>query len=231
VTRKGLRADKHGSLWQRYQCRSVGDEVHRFRVLVEVETPVVTLTAAPTLCREHPDEYVVRNGSYGKVTKRQKYRCTRNSLSPHYFTQVLPREYIAGREVMCSGCEEFLNVHKGSQAASRHAKWPIPAVVDALIQLAQGVSYSRAPLNVWEKAKRAEEHALSHNPAWSGDLDPFGVSTSWRAEKGRNAWHVAGDLVEQYSPLLFGYVEGQVKQREARQRVNAGPKQPHVIVS
>ena len=218
VISKGPRTDGKGQLWRRYQCQSVAGVKHRFRVLVE-ETAQELVGPAASLCHEHSDGHVVLNGTYGKNTRRQAYRCTPPGELPHFFAQVLPRERVEAGSVHCDMCEEFVSVHKGSQVSSRHTKWSISAVVDALTELAQGTSYSRTGLNVWEKTKRAEEHLLTHDPYWTEPSDPFEASGSWRSLKGRNAWHVAADLVEQYSPLLYGHVIDQVQQRELQQRL------------
>jgi len=122
------------------------------------------------------------------------------------------------------------------------------SVVEALADLASGVSYAKASRNVWDKSKPAEEPAGAQDDHTHGDhthgdagtrktdlaqdaapVAGSGVSgsgsKSWLSQRGRNAWHVAGDIVEQYSSVLYAHVEQGIHAREASLRAtNDGVK-------
>jgi hypothetical protein len=171
-------------------------------------------------CVEHKKSKVVRNGTYGKWLKRQRYRCTPTSGTAHYFAQELPREKIEMASEKCSGCEEFLSVHKGSQASSRHSKWSMDSVVEALREVSLGVSYSRASQNVQDKTSRAIAHSAGHEESWQVTGEIAGrQKRSWSSERGKNSWRIAADLVEQYGPILFAAVINQIRAREEKQHL------------
>lgn len=219
VVKKGFQTDGAGRLWQRYQCRLAGGGVHAFQVLVDAHgAAVVSITQAPP-CPEHAGSAVVRNGNYGTTARRQRYRCRPVGADAHYFTLTLPREHVPQATVKCAGCEEFVGIHKGSQAASRRTRWPLSSVVETLGELAKGVSYAQASCNVWDKTKLAEAHAVTHHDSWTAGPDAITTaSRSWPSERGRSAWHVAADIVEQYSPVLYAHVEKGIRAREAKLR-------------
>jgi hypothetical protein len=207
----------------------VTGKAHTFRLLVDEKDTVAASVLLPVRCSDHPKGTVRRNGTYGQA-KRQRYVCTRkdeDSDDPekkvrHFFTLPLPREHVDKATKKCGQCDEFISVHKGTQASSRRSKWAMRAVVEGLVELANGTSYSKASQNIWEKTDLAVSHEAAHDAPpvlrmGAGDQ----TTESWSSERGRNAWHVAGDLVEQYSPLLYEHVMKTVHAREAeRRRVN-----------
>ncbi|WP_185995756.1 hypothetical protein [Nocardioides campestrisoli] len=62
------------------------------------------------------------------------------------------------------------------------------------------------------------------------NLGPFlgQPEDSYNASMGKSSWHLAADLVEQYSPLIYGRVMERVRAREARQRA-ANDKQQRAL--
>jgi hypothetical protein len=74
----------------------------------------------------------------------------------------------------------------------------------------------------------ATEHGMSLTLS---DGSPMAKSTSWTAEQGKNAWHLAADLVEQYAPLLWSRVN-EIAAREIAHRcandeaVQSSPEAP-----
>jgi len=197
--------------------------------------------------------------------RRQRYECVVKDAAgvvthTHWFTQVLPRDHIGDRHLSCRECEEAISVHKGAQASSRRSSWPVGAVVDALAELAQGMSYGQASTNLWDRAAAARAHLAAHapdadaetveEPAATAAPDevpppeelgaeedtnepevavlvevvdaeqvPQPESGSWIAVRRRSAWHLAADLVEQYSPVLFEHVIAPIREREREVRV------------
>jgi transposase-like protein len=217
VVRKGFKKDARGRRWQRYQCRLASGGHHYFRVLVDDAGAAVTSVTLPARCPDHADSRVVRNGSYGKSVKRQRYRCTpTDGTAAHFFTLPLPREHLNFAEQKCPGCAEFVSVHKGGEASSRRSKFSLRAVVECLVELSQGTSYAQTSLNLWAKTKAADDHAASHDPAWTGGT---GTGSSGASDDAKNAWHLAADVVEQYAPVLYAHTIAQVHAREAQQRV------------
>lgn len=219
ITKEGFRKDSKGWLWQRFQCTRPTGTPHRFRLLVDdmgVTPPPID--RAPT-CPEHPNSRVVRNGTYIKVAPRQKYKCQPIKEPAHYFALDLPRAHVDTASVRCSGCEEFLSVHKGNQAVSRHSMWAMKWVVEALKETSLGVSYSKVSQNVWDKRDRALTHAKVHEESEEVKSSPVKTeSISWSSAQGKNSWRIAADLVEQYGPVLHEYVTNTIHARESKQR-------------
>lgn len=223
VVRKGFQKDAKGRQWRRFECRLPSGGHHYFRVLADADDGAVvsSVVLAPP-CPKHAQECrVIRFGVYGKTVKRQRYRCFPSDGSPaHAFALDLPRAHVNTAEVKCPSCAEFVSVHKGGEASSRRSKWSMRAVVEALVELSQGTSYSKASQNVWEKTEAAEAHAHTHEePAEEQAAQTATVSESWSSERGRNAWHVAADIVEQYGPVLYAHAMTRVHEREQAQRV------------
>ena len=241
VISRGTRASKSGT-WTRFFCRSLNDERHYFRVLVSADGAANISLTKPPICLEHPKAKIVRNGKKGSgVAKRQSYLCYSIGNPPHRFSPPLSREAVAPL-ASCSGCDELLSPHRGSLTASRHTPWTLAAVVQALNNLSLGLSYAAVSRDLRAQRTMAEEHlnlehgielgSRSSGRSEGGSRSSTGStrtdsiitddgatsSSSRIREEGQNAWHLAADLVEEYSPLLFGAVMEKVLSREKKAR-------------
>jgi len=220
VSKKGSQKDSKGRLWQRYLCTSPVGKPHRFQVLKDDAGFISLPVGIAPVCVDHKKSKVVRYGTYGKWPKRQRYRCTAESGTTHVFAQELPREQVEVASEKCSGCDEFLSVHKGSQASSRHSKWSLDSVVEALREVSLGVSYSQASQNIQDKTSHTITHSIGHEETWkvTGEIADH-ETLSWSSERGKNSWRIAADLVEQYGPVLFTAVINPIRIRQERQRL------------
>ena len=92
------------------------------------------------------------------------------------------------------------------------------AVVDALNELAAGATYAQTSLDLRQRTKLAREHQVTHGKATPTSTEPSATSGAATGQEGRSAWHLAADLVEQYSPVLYASVEAGIREREQSQR-------------
>lgn len=224
VQSRGLRTDGTG-IWRRYSCRRPNGEQHTFRVMVlgsEATEPRSVPGACPA-CPEHPDSRVVRAGTYRSGgARRQRYQChPLDEGKVHQFTPPLARQAVSLGDA-CTRCDELLSPHHGPIAAARHTPWTLTGIVKALNDLSLGESYANVSLALRAQRDAAREHLKTeHNIDALGPVPTtLAVSSSpshSRSQK-KNAWRVAADLVEQYSPLLFGEVETQLQQTAQSQR-------------
>lgn len=261
--KRGTRTDAAGNVWQRYECRPEKGKPHKFRILVENDPKPVVYDPTPQCPDpEHRQAgaVVVRNGSYGRRVRRQRYCCTRIDEAGvkhrHWFVAELPRDHVAGRQAHCHECEVLIGVHRGDPASSPRSSWPLAAVVEALSELSQGSSYAQASVNLWARAELARTHLATHaaeaegalaedepeetaedEPATDGPpaeppadealaegaatvkAEKSASTASWRSERGRSAWHLAADLVEQYAPVLHAEALAPVVAAEQELRV------------
>jgi hypothetical protein len=212
VQSRGERTTSTGT-WKRFTCVPVNDDRHSFQLLVTDpdKPPVLVPPADPPPCPEHPGSHVVRWGTYGRRSLRQRYRClpAGEGSRPHQFTPALSREAVTPGEE-CTRCDELLSPHHGAVTAARHTPWPLMGVVQALNSLAAGKSYASVSLGLraHREAARAhlrDKHGIAFDKAGEGALTGAGLGEASRQER-RNAWRVAADLIEQYSPILFADV-------------------------
>ena len=84
---------------------------------------------------------VSRDGLYGRGQQRQKYRCTDPTGAFHRFTPPLPREHPHGG--VCDTCDSALAPHAGP-VVGRHYRHRLRLVANALADVGQGMSYTRA---------------------------------------------------------------------------------------
>lgn len=210
------------------------DGPHHFQVLVDAEGAVLHSIHPPPACPEHPDSFVARHGSYGSgPTGRQRYRCRPvGDERPHTFTPALTREVVDVGVEACMTCDELLSPHRGSLTGARHTPWALSLYARVLSDLSQGASYSATSLMMRAHRDRSrrhlhEAHGLNLEGYVGADLrPPVPVAEEDRASlasggartHGQSAWHLAADVVEQYSPLLWRHVEPVMRNRDLAQR-------------
>ena len=107
--------------------------------------PRPLLVDAPPCPRDGHDSAagfrVSRDGTYGRVQPRQRFRCTAPDAAFHRFTPVLPREQATGG--VCSVCDSEVHAHAGP-VVSRGYRHRLHLVAEALVAVGRGVSYTRA---------------------------------------------------------------------------------------
>ena len=184
-------------------------------------------------CAEHADSKVIRFGTYGKTTAkpRQRYKCIpEDGSKAHVFTPSLPRDHVHDGEEHCEHCEELRGVHRGDTAVARRHSWSTRIVARGLEQLASGGTYadvSRWALRVSgvkRTRKTKAEDATSESPAAGTEEVPADGSekrrrkSSQASKEARNAWHIAADWVEAFSPVVFEPVEADLRARAEAER-------------
>ena len=227
---KGTRTTKTGA-WSRYQCVRPNKKPHYFSMLSAPSGSVVSSLAPPPPCPEHKDSTVVRNGTFARKRKddgprsvsRQHYRCDPGAEGKvHYFTTPLPREAVVAGEASCPICDELLSPHRGPLGGARHTPWTLKNIAQALNDLSTGGSYATVSMEMKLRRDQARAHILSHHeeeaPALLSAGLPESSSASWTTEQAKNSWHLAADLVEQYSPLFFNKLNKEMVARDAKQR-------------
>lgn len=215
VQSRGIRKTGTGT-WRRFVCRRPDGTEHTFKLMLDEDASVVSVRRTPPPpCPEHPGSKVVRDGTYGKRSTRQRYVCRPEGGREHQFTPPLSREAVAPG-TSCSRCDELLSPHHGSVLAARHTPWPLTAIAHALNDLSLGESYASVSLALRARRDAAREH-LHHDhgiDSFPGGA-PAAAKVSSTVKERRNAWRVAADLVEQYGPPLFEQVDSRYK-AEAR---------------
>lgn len=249
IVARGKRVRKSG-VRQVYECTPKGYKAHQFSIVVSAPTtdaPVV-IASPPPKCPLHDTSRVVRAGKYPKrehaeplgLPRRQRYRCHPDNGDPtHVFTPPLPREEVHYGHDQCNHCEELLGVHHGPQAAARHSAMRLHVVVDALIAVAEGRSYTkassvaRAQMGPYKSRKDDDEQTDPDTDEPQPDTGGNAARPrreSAAAKKARAHWHLAADWVEQYSPLIYSQVEAQARAVEAEQMRTPDPKKPSVML-
>jgi hypothetical protein len=173
--------------------------------------------SAPPTCPDHPGSKVTRNGTYGVNQLRQRYRCTPEGEASHQFTPPLSREVVTPGDE-CARCDELLSPHHGRLTAARSTTWTLVGVAQALSNLSLGQSYADVSLGLRAQRDAASEHLqVEHGVIMftRSATTAATVAGSYSRRQRRNAWRVAADLVEQYSPPLFATVDAQFR-REAQ---------------
>lgn len=220
---RGRRTNAAGT-WQRYRCVRPDGTQHQFQVLLGPASSALTSIQQPPPCPEHPGSRITRNGSYGKgARRRQRYRCVpHDATSAHTFSPPLTREVVAVGEDVCATCDELLSPHRGPLTGARHTPWTLALYARALNELSMGSSYAATSLMMRKFRDRTRRHLHEAHGIDFGQftLDPAvtGTGESYTAAEGKTAWHLAADLVEQYSPLLWRAVEPALRTADQRQR-------------
>jgi len=213
VRAKGVRKSSAGT-WRRYLCKRPTGEKHQFQVMVDETATPQPKAAPPPTCPEHPDSHVKRAGTYGKRGRRQRYLCTPVDGKPHQFTPPLSREAVADGD-SCARCDELLSPHHGPVTAARHTPWTLAGIAQALNDLSQGASYANVSLALRSQRDEARTHLHeAHGIEFTVTttlVPTASTTTSYSRKERRNAWRVAADLVEQYSPPLFAEVDARYR--------------------
>lgn len=116
----------------------------------------------------HAGSRVVKNGFYGRATKRQRYKCTPRDGSPsHKFVPLLPR--LPTRGGRCIECENAFHEHEGPQLA-KGFEYPVRTVAEALVRVSQGTAYTRATEAVRASQSQSGELVADWVAAFAGPL-------------------------------------------------------------
>lgn len=233
---------------RRYRCDPLIGDRHTFTAVVAVgphELARVASWSPPPPCPKHPGSKVVRNGTYGSHTPkpRQLYRCYPADGSKfHGFTPPLPRDHVHQGHEHCDECEELRGIHRGETAVARRHSWSTRIVVRGLEKLASGASYSdvgRWALRVTgtRRTKRPSDDdattttkakpntkTAKRKPAKGTATDTVVVADDAKKKSAgsvasRNAWHIAADWTEAFSPVIYEPVERRLRQRALAERV------------
>ncbi len=225
---KGTRTTADGLIWGKFQCvPPVGKgKPHYFSVLRSVTGSAITTLDRPPDCLSHKLSNVVRNGRVGRpgTVPRQRYRCTPADGSDiHYFMTPLPREEVHAGVEACSVCDELLSPHRGALGGARRTPWTLKNLAQALNDLSTGSSYATVSMEMRQRRDAARRHVVSHqggqdDPVVLSEDAPGSKAMSWTTEQSKNSWHLAADLVEQYSHLFFDTVNAGMLAREAKIR-------------
>jgi hypothetical protein len=215
VQSRGVRETRSGT-WRRYVCRRPNGETHSFQLMLsEADGVAVAPRLPPPDCPEHPGSRVIRWGTYGLRSQRQRYLCRPAEGKPHQFTPPLSREAVEPGEA-CDTCDELLSPHHGPVTAARHTPWTLVGVAKALNDLSLGESYANVSLALRAQRDAAMEHLSSAHGVETSANSAAPVATSsasYSQRQRKNAWRVAADLVEQYSPPLYAAVEEELLAR------------------
>jgi hypothetical protein len=226
VISKGVRETNSGRR-RVLRCEPLVGTPHTFRVVPTAAAAVPMPTwSPPPPCSEHPGSHVVRDGRYGSSTRkrRQRYRCypSDDRSQFHRFTPVLPRDHVHGGAESCGECEELRGLHRGDATVSRRQSWSARLVAETLRDLSRGTTYADASVRIREATGRTRSRKNSGNPR-------RGYTGSRLA---KNAWHIAADWCETYSPVLWDHVDGKMRAeaqeavRERERRLLAGEPNP-----
>lgn len=219
LQKRGPRTTKAGVV-RRYRCIRPNGSKHQFQVLEGPDgTLLSSLSQAPP-CSDHPESHVIRNGGYGQHRRKQRYLCTPlDGSKTHSFTPPLSRQTVDVGTASCTTCDELLSPHRGTLTGARHTPWPLTVITQALNELSLGESYSSVSLRMRARRDVAVAHLRqAHGLEVTLGSSVGGSSESVVSKQGRAAWHLAANLVEQYSPLLYAQVRAAMEAREQAQR-------------
>jgi hypothetical protein len=126
--------------------------------------------------------YVVRDGQSSAVSTRpkQRYKCISPAGARHAFIPPLPRDRTETVEA-CYACGNTVGTHQGPLTLP-HSRYQLIEVVNALIDVASGITYTEA-------ARRVRSHYL-------------GDRASYREEGGESGSTIA-NWVDLYAPTLL----------------------------
>lgn len=198
VVSDGSRVGKSGAR-QAFKCSPQDGRSHYFSIAMGENR-----WSPPPACPHHPKGLVVRNGRYADSTanRRQRYRCypdPGDRAGHHGFTPPLPRDHVHAGVDRCESCAEFRGTHRGDEAVSRQHSWSARLVAESLRDLARGATYA-------ETSKRVR--ATTGRTRTRSGAKPG-------TDEGRNAWHIAADWVETFSPVLWSPVERKLQAQSA----------------
>lgn len=217
VISKEVRTTKSGVV-RRFSCTPALGSPHTFSVpVVDAQAPAVPVVwSAPPACPDHPRSKVVRNGTYGRATPkpRQRYRCTpTDGTKPHSFTPPLPRDHVHSGEEHCEHCDELRGIHRGETAVARRHSWSTRIVARGLEQLANGATY--ADVSRWAlRVTGTKRSRISPRPKATKRKK----KVSERSKESRNAWHIAADWVEAFSPVIYGPIDLELRTKALAKR-------------
>lgn len=221
---RGTRTNKAGT-WQRYRCIRPNGAQHQFQVLLRPSNTTLTSIHLPPACPEHPGAHITRNGVNGKgARRRQRYRCVPDGQPElaHGFSPPLTREVVEVGHDECATCHELLGPHSGAAAGARHTPWTGPLFARALSELSMGASYASTAMMMRRYRDRARRHLLEAHGEDLADIrlgpGASGTGSSYVRREAASAWHLAADLVEQYSPLIWRSVKVRMEDRDRRLR-------------
>jgi hypothetical protein len=205
----GQRTGKSG-VRKRYLCTPLVGAAHVFSLLVTPSGVPVPTWSPPPACPDHPSGYVVRDGRYASSTRRprQRYRCypTPGGTEWHRFTPALPRDHVHADGDSCAECDELRGLHRGDQAVARRQSWSARLVAETLRDLSRGMTYAEASLRVRNVTGRTVTRSVEGEPkrrAYTG------------SRLARNAWHVAADWTETFSPVLWDHLDARLRAETA----------------
>ena len=207
---KEVRNSKSGVV-RRFSCTPALGSPHTFSVAVVTEhaAPQLATWSPPPACPDHLGSRVVRNGTYGRATPkpRQRYRCTpTDGTRRHSFTPPLPRDHVHSGEEHCEHCDELRGIHRGESAVARRHSWSTRIVARGLEQLASGATY--ADVSRWAlRVTGTKRTRISPSPKVTSKKRRVSQSS----KESRNAWHIAADWVEAFSPVIYGPIEQELR--------------------
>lgn len=211
VTANGTRTVGE-SRQRRYRCEPRVGSAHTFSVTIADSRPVGWQPAPP--CPQHPASFVVRNGLYGRGTKRrQRYRCSPpDGGKAHAFTPPLPREHVHPAAGPCPHCDELRSVHRGESAAARRHRWPMRIVARGLAKLAGGDSY--AEVSRWALDAAKVSLAVPRRKPSAASLAAPATQRKRRsraAVESRRIWHISARWVEAFAPVMWQPIDDRLR--------------------
>ena len=213
--------------FRRYRCQPRVGEVHTFSVLIDAGGGRAIWAPPPPCPGDHTAAHIIRFGTYGKTgqKRRQRYRCTpADGSAPHVFTPPLPREHVHPAGETCEICQERRGTHHGETAIARRHGWSTPIVAAALDKLSAGATYgevSKWALEARGTALHVPRRRSPPPPRAQPGADPPAKKRripSRGARLARNAWHIAADWTEAFSPVIFGPIEAGLREHAMAER-------------
>lgn len=186
------------------------------------------------------------------IKRRQRYKCTPVDGSPvHCFTPPLPRLAVDFGTEHCPECSELTGVHHGQQSSARANSALLHIVVDALLEVAAGTSYTAAsskarkrmgsykertkpakkgPTRTYHKTPKTKPEPDPDTPAPASTKPVHTRSKNVSGKEARKHWRLAADWTEIYSPVIWEQAEAQMREVEHAQMLTPDPKRPSVLI-
>jgi len=208
----------------------------------------ISLTKPPTCLEHPKAKIVRNGKKGLGGTRRQSYLCSPIGGAPHRFSPPLSREAVApmascsGCDELLSPHRGSLTASRHTPwtlaavvqalnnlslglsyaAVSRELRAQRSSALEHLrvehgVELTSGSS-EESSARSGRGARSARDDGASNDSADEQSAAGATSSSSLIRQEGRNAWHLAADLVEEYSPLLFGAVIEKVIARERKSR-------------
>lgn len=237
VVSRGTRETSSGAV-RRFRCLLPSGEVHHFSMLVEPVRQAAPGWTPPPACPQHPGGHIVRDGTYGTrtVKQRQRYRCIPPDGMLHSFTPPLPREQVHPGHEQCDECDELRGVHHGEPSVARRHGWPVRLVARGLAELAGGKSYGdTSRWALWQVGREPHRTPAAASEPSADDDDAAGGRKPKNpgSAAANNCWHVAADWVEAFAPAIYAPVEQRLREQALAERarldalVEAGERLVH----